>query len=65
MAMVKKNEETDMVIKPESVAPTVDTTEWPLLLKNWEKRTSQAQTSSYMSYSCYVHHRLESVNMWK
>ncbi|TKX20107.1 centromere/microtubule-binding protein cbf5 [Elsinoe australis] len=37
MAMVKKNEETDMVIKPESVAPTVDTTEWPLLLKNWEK----------------------------
>ncbi|KAF4548926.1 H/ACA ribonucleoprotein complex subunit cbf5 [Elsinoe fawcettii] len=37
MAMVKKDEEVDMVIKPENTAPVLDTTEWPLLLRNWER----------------------------
>ena len=40
MALVKKQDEDSMVIKPENVAPAIDTSDWPLLLKNWEKRTS-------------------------
>lgn len=39
MALVKAEGqgEDDMVIKPENVGPKVDTTEWPLLLKNWDQ----------------------------
>lgn len=29
----------DAVIKPENVGPSVDTSTWPLLLKNWDQRT--------------------------
>lgn len=36
MALVKPDED-EQIIKPESVTPTVDTSDWPLLLKNWDK----------------------------
>jgi hypothetical protein len=32
----------DYSIKPEAVAPAVDTSTWPLLLKNYDKREFQA-----------------------
>jgi len=35
MALVKASE--DAVIKPEKVAPALDTSNWPLLLKNWDQ----------------------------
>jgi H/ACA ribonucleoprotein complex subunit 4 len=34
----KKEQEGDYTIKPQAVTPTVDTSQWPLLLKNYEKR---------------------------
>lgn len=34
------NQEMDYAIKPEAVTPTVSTEDWPLLLKNYEKRES-------------------------
>jgi H/ACA ribonucleoprotein complex subunit 4 len=30
-------EEADYSIKPENVTPTIPTSEWPLLLKNYDK----------------------------
>ncbi len=30
--------EVDYSIKPEAVSPVVDTSQWPLLLKNYDKR---------------------------
>jgi hypothetical protein len=39
MAMVEANKkDEDYVIKPQSSAPSVDTSSWPLLLKNYDKR---------------------------
>ena len=32
-------EEVDYTIKPEAAAPSISTADWPLLLKNYEKRT--------------------------
>jgi H/ACA ribonucleoprotein complex subunit 4 len=44
MAAVKKHVDadgdSDMIIKPDATAPKVDTSEWPLLLKNWDQRKS-------------------------
>jgi hypothetical protein len=38
MSLVKRVEEEDeQIIKPEAVAPNVDTSNWPLLLKNWDQ----------------------------
>jgi H/ACA ribonucleoprotein complex subunit 4 len=38
MALVKKQEvEDDQIIKPEAITPTLDTSNWPLLLKNWDQ----------------------------
>ncbi|KAI9818531.1 MAG: centromere/microtubule-binding protein cbf5 [Pycnora praestabilis] len=37
MAMVTANNEVDYSIKPEAVAPAVDTSTWPLLLKNYDR----------------------------
>ena len=40
MALVKTTENgDDMVIKPEAVTPALNTSGWPLLLKNWDQRT--------------------------
>ena len=33
-----KRKEEELVIKPQALVPTVDTSEWPLLLKNYDKR---------------------------
>ncbi|KAI9826897.1 MAG: centromere/microtubule-binding protein cbf5 [Thelocarpon impressellum] len=37
MAVVVANGEMDYSIKPEKVTPAVDTSDWPLLLKNYDK----------------------------
>lgn len=37
MDVVKKTEE-EHIIKPQAVTPAVDTSSWPLLLKNYDKR---------------------------
>lgn len=34
---LKKEEEKDYTIKPENTTPTVDTSDWPLLLKNYNQ----------------------------
>jgi H/ACA ribonucleoprotein complex subunit 4 len=39
MALVKADE-ADYTIKPENITPKIDTSAWPLLLKNWDQRTS-------------------------
>ena len=40
MAGTKKHEEEveEYSIKPQAVAPAVDTSQWPLLLKNFDRR---------------------------
>ncbi|KAK3647587.1 centromere/microtubule-binding protein cbf5 [Elasticomyces elasticus] len=39
MAMVKADDAADeMIIKPEVITPKIDTSDWPLLLKNWDQR---------------------------
>lgn len=35
--VAQKQEKQDFLIKPSSVQPTLDTSEWPLLLKNYDK----------------------------
>jgi hypothetical protein len=37
MALVQTKGEADYSIKPEAVTPALDTSEWPLLLKNYSK----------------------------
>ena len=39
MDVVKKVEEEEYSIKPQAVTPTIDTSSWPLLLKNYDQRT--------------------------
>jgi hypothetical protein len=41
MAAVATQEIADFSIKPESVTPSIPTSEWPLLLKNYDKRESR------------------------
>ncbi|KAG9816451.1 centromere/microtubule-binding protein-like protein cbf5, partial [Aureobasidium melanogenum] len=36
MALVKADE-ADYTIKPENITPKIDTSAWPLLLKNWDQ----------------------------
>jgi len=36
------NMEVDYTIKPEAVNPTQSSEDWPLLLKNYEKRTCES-----------------------
>jgi H/ACA ribonucleoprotein complex subunit 4 len=38
MAMAVAEKDIDYSIKPEAVTPAVDTSTWPLLLKNYDKR---------------------------
>lgn len=38
VAVVKKATEEEYIIKPQAHTPTLDTSQWPLLLKNYEKR---------------------------
>jgi H/ACA ribonucleoprotein complex subunit 4 len=39
MAVSVAKEEMDYTIKPEASASNISTEEWPLLLKNYDKRT--------------------------
>jgi H/ACA ribonucleoprotein complex subunit 4 len=39
MDVVSKQED-EHIIKPQAVTPAIDTSSWPLLLKNYEKRES-------------------------
>lgn len=42
MEVVKSlKEEEEHTIKPQAVTPAVDTSSWPLLLKNYDKRECQ------------------------
>lgn len=34
----KKEQDEEYTIKPQAVTPAVDTSQWPLLLKNYDKR---------------------------
>lgn len=38
MALAVSKKDVDFSIKPEAVTPTVDTSDWPVLLKNYDKR---------------------------
>ena len=38
MAMVLANDEADYSIKPEASTPALNTSDWPLLLKSYDKR---------------------------
>lgn len=38
MEVVKKTTEEEYTIKPQAVTPALDTSSWPLLLKNYDKR---------------------------
>lgn len=42
MALVVSKQEVEYAIKPEAVAPLLDTSSWPLLLRNYDKRTKVA-----------------------
>lgn len=43
---VQKNEDgQDYAIKPQAVTPSIDTSSWPLLLKNYDKREFQVPLS--------------------
>jgi hypothetical protein len=39
MSVVKAGGEEDFSIKPQATTPALDTSNWPLLLKNYDKRT--------------------------
>ena len=39
--VVPRKEEEDYAIKPQALAPSVDTSSWPLLLKHYDKRATQ------------------------
>jgi H/ACA ribonucleoprotein complex subunit 4 len=43
MAMVVAQKEIDYTIKPEAVTPAVDTSSWPLLLKNYNNCMNKLQ----------------------
>ena len=47
--MGEGDEKGDYSIKPENVTPTISTADWPLLLKNYEKRM---ESMNYFSYFC-------------
>lgn len=38
MAAASSKDNVDFSIKPEAVTPSIPTSEWPLLLKNYDKR---------------------------
>lgn len=52
----------DYAIKPEAVAPAIPTSEWPLLLKNYDKRMSfilmnpesRLETSLFEHAACFL-----------
>jgi H/ACA ribonucleoprotein complex subunit 4 len=53
MAMVVAQKDIDYSIKPEAVTPAVDTSTWPLLLKNYDKR-EQCTSRGMKLYSANI-----------
>lgn len=54
MEVVKKTEE-EYAIKPQAATPALDTSSWPLLLKNYDKRTSQLMSEGGMlGWDCSI-----------
>ena len=49
MSVVAKGTEADYSIKPESKDSVVDTSEWPLLLKNYSKRMAYYPSMWYLA----------------
>lgn len=46
MAVSVAKQEMDYTIKPEAAAPAISTADWPLLLKNYDKRMTSSSFSS-------------------
>lgn len=66
MALVKKEkagEEVDYTIKPEAITPKVDTSEWPLLLRNWDQRTRIQKTWCLGTWSVVKSHSKSSPHL--
>lgn len=52
MALVKQSDNgEEQIIKPEATAPSIDTSGWPLLLKNWDQRTFTTFTKGAGDFS--------------
>lgn len=49
MAVSVAKQEMDYTIKPEAATPAISTADWPLLLKNYEKRTFGIEALSHLS----------------
>ncbi|OBR11973.1 TruB family pseudouridylate synthase [Colletotrichum higginsianum IMI 349063] len=50
MEIVKHSEEEEFAIKPQASVPHLDTSNWPLLLKNYDKRNPlKRDIKSYIS----------------
>lgn len=50
-------EEDEQVIKPQAVTPAVDTSDWPLLLKNYEKLLVRTGHFTPIPHGCAPHKR--------
>jgi H/ACA ribonucleoprotein complex subunit 4 len=44
---VAKGTEDEYSIKPQATTPALDTSNWPLLLKNYEKRMAHLSSDTY------------------
>jgi hypothetical protein len=60
MAVAAAKADVEYSIKPEAVTPAIPTSEWPLLLKNYDKReflfAVQCLCSLYILYAAYAVH---------
>ena len=52
MALVKQTDAEDLIIKPEAVTPAVDTSGWPLLLRNWDQRAWRFSVYHLLDINC-------------
>jgi H/ACA ribonucleoprotein complex subunit 4 len=53
VAVVKKgSEEDEYTIKPQATTPALDTSSWPLLLKNYDKRESPRDSQLQHHLGC-------------
>ena len=51
MAMILANDEADYAIKPEVATPSLETSQWPLLLKGYDRRELSLSLSAALSLS--------------
>ncbi|KAI9799682.1 MAG: centromere/microtubule-binding protein cbf5 [Sarcosagium campestre] len=52
MALVPVSSDVDFSIKPEATAPAIDTSEWPLLLKNYDKLLVRTSHFTPIPHGC-------------